>query len=122
MERLTVLYNSVCPVCRDGICHFERRARTGTDLIDYVDVSRTPERYLNRSISLEDVRLKLHAIEANGQILKGWPAIAEIWRRTPGYGWLAQLGSLPGLSFLSRSLYHVTAHMLWRWNRICGRW
>ena len=122
MERLTVLYNSVCPVCREGICHFERRTRTGSDLVDYVDVSQTPDRFRDRGISLNDVRLKLHVVLPDGRAVKGWPAVSEIWQRTPGYGWLAWLGNLPGLNLVSRSLYHVTAHLLWRWNRMSGRW
>jgi predicted DCC family thiol-disulfide oxidoreductase YuxK len=122
MDPLRVLYNSVCPVCREGICMFERRTKTGPDGVDYIDVSRTPKAFEAEGVSLDDVRFKLHAISADGTMLRGWPAIAALWRRTPGFGWLATLGSLPIIDLFSRASYDITARLLWQWNRLSKRW
>ncbi len=122
MVPLIVLYNSVCPVCREGICHFERRTRKSSMNVEYVDVSRNPEAYEDIGVTLDAVRLKLHAILPGGILVRGWPAVHAVWQRTPGYRWLARLGDLPGLNLVSRALYHVTAHALWMWNRASKRW
>jgi predicted DCC family thiol-disulfide oxidoreductase YuxK len=122
VSELVVLYNSVCPVCREGICWAEKRTKNGREGVRYVDVSASPAAYEDRGVTLDDVRLKLHAITPDGAVLKGWPAVSALWRRTPGYGWLAKLGDAPGLNALFRALYHGVAHGLWRINRLAGRW
>ncbi|MEM1037592.1 MAG: DCC1-like thiol-disulfide oxidoreductase family protein [Pseudomonadota bacterium] len=122
MGDLTVLYNNVCPVCREGICAFERRTKTGPEGVVYFDLSTSPQAFDEKGVSLNDVRRKLHAITADGAVLRGWPAIAALWKHTPRFGWLAALGSMPGLNWGARALYHVTAQILWWWNRASGRW
>ncbi|MEM6898750.1 MAG: DCC1-like thiol-disulfide oxidoreductase family protein [Pseudomonadota bacterium] len=119
---LRVLYNSVCLVCREGICMFERRTRESTDAVKYVDVSADRAAFLAQGITLDDVRFKLHAITPEGEALRGWPAIAALWCVTPGFGWLGYLGSLPGLNLLSAAAYDLTARVLWAVNRAQNRW
>ena len=122
MQKLKVLYNSVCPVCREGICAFERRTRQDGDKVAYVDVSRTPDAFRDMGVSLDDVRFKLHAITPEGELLRGWPAIARLWRVTPGFGWLAIVGDAPGVNLISAGLCDVTARLLLVWNRLNKRW
>ncbi len=124
MEQLTVLYNGVCPVCRSGVCVFERRslAARNSAQVRYVDVAANPSALADHSLSLNAVRFKLHAVTADGAVLRGWPAISALWRATHGWGWLARLGDQPGLNLLARAAYHVTAQALWWWNRACKRW
>lgn len=122
MSKLRILYNSVCPVCREGICYFERRTPEGPDTIEYVDVSLAPQAFAAQGVGLDDVRYKLHALLPDGRIVRGWPAVSALWRETPGYGWLARLGDLPVLRVLSGGAYAATAQVLWWWNRLSGRW
>ena len=122
MAQLRILYNSVCPVCRKGICYFERRTPVGPSGVIYDDVSASPSDWAARGIELNDVRRKLHAVMPDGQIVKGWPAVAALWQETPGYGWLARLGSLPVLNWGARAGYATAAQFLWWWNRASGRW
>ncbi|MEM9738585.1 MAG: DUF393 domain-containing protein [Pseudomonadota bacterium] len=122
MARLAILYNSVCPVCREGICYFERRVPTRRGRIDFIDVSANPQAFADIGVSLDDVRRKLHARLPEGQIVRGWPAVNALWRETPGYEWLAKLGNAPGLRTLSGATYASLAQLLWWWNRASGRW
>lgn len=124
---IQIIYNSVCPVCREGICYFERKTppmhETSTSAsIDYFDLSAEPNAFVGQGVTLDDVRLKLHAALPDGRIVRGWPAVSALWRVVPGYRWLATLGDLPVLNWGARALYHLAAHMLWHWNRISGRW
>jgi predicted DCC family thiol-disulfide oxidoreductase YuxK len=122
MAELTVLYNAVCPVCREGICHFERRTKSGPEGVVYVDVSSVPGPLREHDLHLNDVRRKLHVVTPDGALLAGWPAISALWQRTPGWGWLARLGDLPGVRIVSGMTYSATAQLLWWWNRASGRW
>lgn len=122
MSELVVLYNSVCPVCREGICMFERRTKSGPEGVRYYDVSAAPDAYANLGVTLEAVRRKLHAVTPEGDVIYGWPAVAALWSRTPGFKWLAIVGDLPVSNWFSRTIYHVTAQILWWWNRGSGRW
>lgn len=124
---LEILYNSVCPVCREGICYFETRTqspKTGSagQGVTYVDVSADPKRFRAEGVSLDDVRFKLHARLPDGQIIRGWPAISALWRVTPGYKWLAILGDAPVLNWGARGTNHLAAVVLWQWNKLSGRW
>jgi hypothetical protein len=35
---------------------------------------------------------------------------------------IGRLTQIAPLSWIAAGLYHVNAHLLWSWNRTCGRW
>ncbi|MEM6415760.1 MAG: DCC1-like thiol-disulfide oxidoreductase family protein [Pseudomonadota bacterium] len=121
-EKLTILYNSVCPVCREGICSFERRTKANKLGVDYIDISVEPKRFEAIGITLDNVRFKLHALTPNEQVLRGWPAVAALWDVTPGFEALARIGRLPAINPISTALYDATARILWIVNRLQKRW
>lgn len=117
-----VLYNGVCPVCRAGACDLERRAIAARAGVVFTDVAANPAALARAGVSLDDVRLKLHAIDADGRVLRGMPAVALAWAATPPFRPLGRLSQIPPFSGIAAALYHLTAHVLWAWNRACGRW
>lgn|GEM_PF-1065168 len=119
---IEVLYNGVCPVCRAGACDLERRAAAARAGVIFTDVAAHPDALARAGVSLDDVRLKLHAITPDGRVLRGMPAVAIAWAATPPYRTLGRLTQAPSFSWLAAALYHLTAHALWTWNRACGRW
>jgi predicted DCC family thiol-disulfide oxidoreductase YuxK len=119
---IEVLYNGVCPVCRAGACDLERRAIAARAGVIFTDVAAHPDALARGGVSLDDVRLKLHAITPNGALLRGMPAVAVAWAATPPFRPLGRLVQTPPLSWIAAGAYHVTAHVLWLWNRACGRW
>ena len=122
MAKVTVLYNSVCPVCREGVCWMEKRTPTGPTGVAYFDLSQSPKAFSDRGVEINDVRRKLHAILPSGEIVKGWPAVSAIWRESRNLSWLAKVGDIPLLRPLSGLTYATTAQLLWWWNRASGRW
>ena len=70
----------------------------------------------------EAVRAMLHAVDADGRLHVGADCAIEIWRRTPGDGWLARLLGLPVLRQVSRFGYDRFADLLYAWNRRKGHW
>jgi len=121
---LTVWYNIRCPVCAAGINRQKRR------LIEAVEAGRVEFRDINFEsgalsafgASLEDIRRRLHAIDAEGRLLVGADVAIAVWRLTPGEGWLAILFGNPIALPLTRFAYDRFADLLYGWNRRKGRW
>jgi predicted DCC family thiol-disulfide oxidoreductase YuxK len=122
MGRVEILYNGVCPGCRAGACDIERRAAVSKAGIDLTDVSQHPEALARAGLTLDQVRLKMSAIDANGRVLRGMPAVALAWSVTPPYRPLGRIVQIAPFSWIGAGAYHVAAHVLWVWNRACGRW
>ena|SRR5690348_703125 len=121
---LTVWYNTKCPVCDAGI-EWEKRslaraARTGA--IEFRDINREPDALARFGASLDDVRRRLHAVDAAGRLHVGADCAIEIWRRTPGYAWLGRVLGLPVIRPVARFAYDRFADWLFAWNRRKGRW
>lgn len=122
MSHVEVLYNGVCPVCHAGACDLERRRAVAKAGVVLTDVSQQPDALQRAGVTLDQVRLKMHAIDANGRVLVGMPAVALAWAATPPYRPLGKLMRIQPFSWIGAAVYHLLAHVLWAWNRACGRW
>jgi len=121
-KTLEVIYNSVCPVCEAGVCSFQKKVDPANGHYVWLDINTAPERLSKFNISLDDVRLKLHAIDRSGELRIGIEAVTAIFNEVPRYKWLAVLARLPVLNIAAKGLYNLTAHILYKWNRSKGRW
>ncbi len=123
-SKLTVWYNTKCPVCNAGIDwqrdRLVRAARAGG--IEFRDINLEPEALSRFGAGINDVRRRLHAVDAEGRLSAGMDCAIEIWRRTPGDMWLARLVSAPGIRHIARFGYDRFADLLYGWNRWKGRW
>jgi predicted DCC family thiol-disulfide oxidoreductase YuxK len=119
---IEVLYNGVCPVCRAGACDLERRAAAARVGVVFTDVAADPSALTRAGVTLDAVRLKLHAVTPDGRVLRGMPAVALAWSVTPPFRPLGRLSASPPFSWIAAGVYHLVAWVLWSWNRACGRW
>jgi predicted DCC family thiol-disulfide oxidoreductase YuxK len=71
---------------------------------------------------IEDVRRRLHAVDADGRLQVGADCAIAIWRATPGDTWLGRLLGLPVIRQIARVVYDRFADVLYAWNRRKGRW
>jgi predicted DCC family thiol-disulfide oxidoreductase YuxK len=124
MAELTVWYNTRCPVCDAGIRHQKRRLVEAVKAgrIEFRDINLEPEALAHYGASLEDIRRRLHATDANGRLLVGADVAIAVWRATPGEGWLASLLGNPVTLPLTRFVYDRFADLLYAWNRRKARW
>lgn len=99
---LTVLFDGSCPMCRREIGMY--RGLNASCPINWLDVSAplalpidetTRARYMAR----------FHVREADGRLLSGAAAFVALWRKLPGWHWLARLASLPGVTPLLELMY-----------------
>jgi predicted DCC family thiol-disulfide oxidoreductase YuxK len=122
--QLTVWYNTKCPVCNAGIDWQRNRlvqaARAG--IIEFRDINLDPDALARFGASLEDIRRRLHAVDADGKLHVGADCAIAVWRATPGHSWLAGLLSLPGIVQITRFAYDRFADALYAWNRRNGHW
>ncbi|ESX93734.1 MULTISPECIES: DCC1-like thiol-disulfide oxidoreductase family protein [unclassified Mesorhizobium] len=121
---LTVWYNTRCPVCDGGITRQKRRLIEAIKAgrIEFRDINLEPAALSGYSASLEDIRRRLHATDAEGRLLVGADVAVAVWRATPGDGWLATLFGNPVALPLTRLAYDRFADLLYAWNRRKGRW
>lgn len=124
LPKLTVWYNTKCPVCDAGIDWQRNRLARAVkaDAIEFRDINLEPEVLVKHGASIEDVRRRLHALDADGRLFIGADCAIEIWRRTPGDRWLRQLLGLPALRQFSGLAYNAFASLLYAWNRRKGHW
>ncbi|WP_137933401.1 DCC1-like thiol-disulfide oxidoreductase family protein [Mesorhizobium comanense] len=121
---LTVWYNTRCPVCDAGIARQKRRlieaVRAGR--IAFRDINLEPAALARFGATLEDIRRRLHATDADGRLLVGADVAVAVWAATPGEGWLATLFGNRLILPLTRFAYDRFADLLYAWNRRNGRW
>ena len=122
--RLTVWYNTRCPVCDAGIVRQRNklRALVRARAIEFRDINEEPDALAAHGANLDDIRRRLHATDDTGRLLVGADVAIAIWRMTPGEGWLATLLGNPVTRPLTRFAYDRFADALWAWNRWKGRW
>ena len=121
---LTVWYNTKCPVCNSGIAwqrsRLVRAARAG--VIEFRDITVEPDALSRFGVGVEDVRRRLHAVDAEGKLNVGVDCAVAIWLRTPGDVWLGRLLGLPVIHQIARIGYDRFADLLYAWNRRMGHW
>ncbi len=124
LPSLTVWYNTKCPVCNAGIDWQRNRlikaVRQGA--IEFRDINAEPDALMRFGANLDDVRRRLHAVDADGRLYVGADCAAAIWLRTPGDAWLGRLISLPVVRESARVGYNLFADLLFAWNRWMRHW
>lgn len=124
LPKLTVWYNTKCPVCNGGIewqrNRLVRAARSGA--VEFRDINLEPDALARFGAGVEDVRRRLHAVDAEGHLHRGIDCGIEIWLRTPGHAWSGHLLGLPVIRQTARFAYDRFADLLYAWNRRKGHW
>ena len=124
VPKLTVWYNTRCPVCSRGIDwqhnRLVRAVRAGD--VAFRDINGEPDALARFGAGIEDVRRRLHGVDADGRLHVGADCAIEIWRLTPGDVWLARVLGLKALRPVARFAYDRFADLLYAWNRRNGHW
>jgi predicted DCC family thiol-disulfide oxidoreductase YuxK len=122
--RLTVWYNTRCPVCNGGIDWQRNKllAAVRAGHISFEDINEQPDALAGFGASLDDVRRRLHATDEEGRLIVGADVAIAIWLLTPGESWLAALFGNRLMLPLTRFAYDRFADVLFAWNKRNGRW
>ena len=122
--RLTVWYNTRCPVCNGGIDWQRSKllAAVRTGEIAFKDINEQPDALAAYGASLDDVRRRLHATDAQGRLIVGADVAIAVWRVTPGQSRIAALLGNRVVRPLTGFFYDCFADLLFAWNKWKGRW
>ncbi len=113
-EHPIVYYDGSCPVCSREIKFY--RGRPGGNSFAWVDVTEADESALGPSLSREAALARIHVRRADGKVVNGAGAFAEIWRGMPGLRWLGLLVGVPPFGAIAEFVYRIflRARTLWR--------
>ncbi len=122
--KLTVWYNTKCPVCNAGIewqrSRLVQAARAG--IIEFRDINLEPDALSRFGAGLEDIRRRLHAVDAEEKLYVGADCAIAVWQATPGHEWLGRALGLPVIRQITRFGYDRFADLLYAWNRRKRHW
>jgi len=116
----TVYFDGACPLCRREIDHYRRQAQGAP--VAWVDVSTCHAAELGADLDRAAALARMHVRRADGQLVSGAAAFAEIWRRLPAYAWLARLAAWPRLLAVMEAGYvgFLKLRRLWRGPGVAG--
>lgn len=88
-----VYYDGGCPLCRAEIATYQRAA--GGDAVRWVDAHGSAAGELGPDLEVSQALARLHVRRADGTLVQGAAAFAEIWQALPRWRWLAGVARLP---------------------------
>jgi predicted DCC family thiol-disulfide oxidoreductase YuxK len=97
-----IYYDGSCPLCTVEINHYA--SRIDGSKLHLVDVS-AESAELGSDLTTENAMRRFHVRKADGELVSGAKAFAEIWRVLPGWTWASRLASIPGVLPLMEVLY-----------------
>lgn len=111
---LCVYYDGACPLCRAEIASYQRTE--GAEALRWVDASASGEGELGPGLDAATALARMHVRRADGTLLQGAAAFAEIWSQLPRWRWLARIARWPGVLPVLDVLYTVflAVRPLWR--------
>jgi predicted DCC family thiol-disulfide oxidoreductase YuxK len=109
-----VYYDGGCPGCAREIAFYQHRP--GGESFAWVDVAQAGAAEIGPGLSREAALARMHVRRADGTIVHGAAAFAEIWRGMPGFRWLGRLLAIPPFGALAELAYRVFLRVrrLWR--------
>lgn len=111
---IQVYFDGGCPVCSREIAFY--RARPGAAGFEWVDVSRADAAELGAGLDREAAMARMHVRRADGILLSGAAAFAEMWRGMPGFRWLGWLLAMPPFGWIAEVGYRgfLVVRKVWR--------
>jgi predicted DCC family thiol-disulfide oxidoreductase YuxK len=105
-DKIHVLFDGDCPICRRKVLFLQRRDRTGR--LAYTDIRAADFKSPIPGIGFETLEMKIHALPPDGQAVSGMAAIRTVYRAI-GLGWLAAPTGWPLLRPFFDALYRCVA-------------
>lgn len=111
---ISVFYDGQCGLCGREINYYRRIAPPGC--FDWVDLTRTPERFEALGFSVETGLHTLHVQDDQQRLHAGVNAFIVIWRALPYWRWLAPVVAMPPVRWLADKGYRWFAN--WRFKHM----
>ena len=106
-EKFKVLYDDQCEICQAGVAWLavlDRHGRT-----EAVPITAAALRELGAGLEMDSCLRELHVANSDGQVYRGWDAVARL-ARLFGWTWIVgALGSVPPFKQMARWAYRFVA-------------
>ncbi len=96
-----VFFDGDCPLCRAEI-GFYQRSGSDAQFTNVAGGGKAPS-----EITREEALGRFHVRKADGTLVSGAAAFAELWKATPGWRWLGHIGALPPFVWIGEGLYRL---------------
>ena len=104
MSKTTIYYDGDCPLCRAEIAYYERKDSSGAlNLVNVAD----PDSALPAGADRTQALARFHVTTEDEKVVSGAAAFVEVWRRIPGWRWLAHLARVPGVTLVMEGAYKL---------------
>jgi predicted DCC family thiol-disulfide oxidoreductase YuxK len=96
-----VYFDGGCPLCRAEIGFYEQSG-SNARFTNIAADGAAPEE-VGRDAALK----RFHVRRADGVLLSGAAAFAELWKATPGWRWLGHISAVPPFVWIGEGLYRL---------------
>lgn len=107
-QKLTVYYDSACPICRIEIDHY--RGIDRCQVICFAD-AREEETRFPPELTRDAALARLYVRREDGTLISGAEAFVALWMRLPGWRHAAKLRHIPGMMWVMERAYLLTLHV-----------
>lgn len=97
-----VFYDGACPMCRAEIGYYAAKGSKAA----FHDVSSSADA-LPEGLNQTQAMARFHVKLADGTLVSGARAFAELWKATPGWRWAGHIAATPPLIWLLEGLYRL---------------
>jgi predicted DCC family thiol-disulfide oxidoreductase YuxK len=107
-NKLTVYYDSACPICRIEITHYQ-----GIDekrVVCFAD-ARQADTQFPETLTRDAALARLYVRREDGILVSGAEAFVTLWSRLPGWRYLSYVRRIPGMMWLLERGYIVTLYV-----------
>jgi len=96
-----VYFDGGCPLCRAEIGLY-RRQGAHAQFVDISDGENAPD-----EVGCDAALKRFHVRRADGALVSGMAAFAELWKSTPGWRWAGRIAALPPFVWIGEGLYRA---------------
>ena len=114
---ITVFYDGKCSLCSKEIAYYKKIAPIDTFI--WCDITEDSKPLQERGATLEEGLMFLHVEDDHGNKHTKLDAFIIIWRKLPGWHYLAKLVSLPIIKQLVNLAYTLFARYRFKKNGYC---
>jgi predicted DCC family thiol-disulfide oxidoreductase YuxK len=103
--KTTIYFDGSCPLCRREIGYYKESR--GKDRLAFVDVAGQGDSKVAPDLERTAAMKRFHVRQANGRLLSGAGAFAEVWKQIPGWAWAGHIVAVPGIRHLADGVYFI---------------
>ena len=107
--KLTVFYDSLCPVCNTEVKFIRRRDEKRENSIEFIDITEPGFTAENYGFTLQEAVASMHGLDAQGKIITGVEVFRQMYAAV-GLGWVLSFTRLPIIRNLANLSYKIFAY------------